>query len=136
MTAPSIEALKAKVEQATELLRLLSSPNRLLLLCHLTQGERSVAEIERDLGVQQPGLSQQLAELRRHGLVMTRRQSRSIFYSIADDKTKAILAMLNEIFCGDPGPFICQKLPTAQVTKPKGDIAAFAIVSERKTSRR
>jgi hypothetical protein len=66
--------------------------------------------------------------------VTTRRQSRSIFYAIADDKTRAILAMLYEIFCGDPAPFLAQKRPAAEAGKPvKGDVASFAIVARQGT---
>ena len=101
---PSLmEQLKAKAPQAAELLRQLANANRLLILCHISQGERSVGQLELDLGIRQPGLSQQLAELRQSGLVKTRRESRSIYYSISDDRAEAVMAMLYEIFCKDAG---------------------------------
>jgi len=96
-----LERLKDKAPQAAELLRQLANPNRLLILCHIAEEERSVGQLEQDLGIRQPGLSQQLAELRQAGLVKTRRQSRSIYYSIADDRAQAVMAMLWEIFCND-----------------------------------
>ena len=74
--------------EVAELLRTIATPTRLLLLCQIAQGEPSVADLERDLGLRQPGLSQQLAELRRFDLVKTRRESRSIHYSIADPRVR------------------------------------------------
>lgn len=96
-----MEALKAKAPQAAELLRQLGNANRLMILCHISQQERSVGQLEQDLGIKQPGLSQQLAELRQAGLVRTRRESRSIYYSIADERAAAVMAMLYDIFCRD-----------------------------------
>lgn len=92
-------ALRAKSNEAAELLRQLSNPTRLMILCHIAEQERSVGEMEQALELKQPGLSQQLAELRQAGLVKTRRQSRSVYYSIADTRTKAILDMLWQTFC-------------------------------------
>lgn len=94
--------LKAKAPEAADLLRQLANPTRLLILCHVAQQERAVGEMERDLGLKQPGLSQQLAELRQAGLVKTRRQSRSIYYSIADARVQALMGMLHDIFCAVP----------------------------------
>jgi len=102
---PDVEAmarLKVKAPEAADLLRQLSNPTRLLILCHLAQQERAVGEMERDLGLKQPGLSQQLAELRQAGLVRTRRESRSIYYSIADGRVQALMGMLHDIFCAVP----------------------------------
>ncbi|MBU2166635.1 MAG: metalloregulator ArsR/SmtB family transcription factor, partial [Alphaproteobacteria bacterium] len=89
--------------EAADLLRQLANPTRLLILCHITREERAVGEMERDLGLKQPGLSQQLAELRQAGLVKTRRESRSIYYSIADERVQALMGMLHDIFCAVPG---------------------------------
>lgn len=94
--------LKAKAPEAADLLRQLANPTRLLILCHVAHQERAVGEMERDLGLKQPGLSQQLAELRQAGLVKTRRQSRSIFYSIADGRVQALMGMLHDVFCAQP----------------------------------
>lgn len=94
--------LKAKAPEAADLLRQLANPTRLLILCHVAQQERAVGEMERDLGLKQPGLSQQLAELRQAGLVKTRRESRSIYYSIADARVQALMGMLHDIFCAEP----------------------------------
>jgi len=130
-TSPAgMEALKARAPQAADLLRQLSNANRLLILCHISQDERSVSQLEQDLGIKQPGLSQQLAELRQSGLVKTRRESRSIFYSIADERALAVMAMLHEIFCKDPRA-VTERLadeaaPLAAPAEPRGDRARFA----------
>lgn len=99
----ALAQLKEKAPEAAELLRQLSNPSRLILLCHIATQERSVGELEQDLGIKQPGLSQQLAELRQAGLVKTRRQSRSIYYSLADERAKSILDMLWMTFCAPEG---------------------------------
>ena len=132
---PSLmEQLKAKAPQAAELLRQLANANRLMILCHISQGERSVGQLEQDLGIRQPGLSQQLAELRQSGLVKTRRESRSIYYSISDDRAEAVMAMLYEIFCKDAGA-VTRRLAEedARPDAPQaGDAARFArIIPER-----
>lgn len=98
----ALARLKDKAPEAADLLRQLANPTRLLILCHIVQKERSVGEMERDLGLKQPGLSQRLAELRQAGLVKTRRESRSIYYSIADDRVQGIMGMLHDIFCAVP----------------------------------
>ncbi|HAJ04854.1 MAG TPA: transcriptional regulator [Brevundimonas sp.] len=103
---PDVQAmvrLKAKAPEAADLLRQMANPTRLLILCHVVHQERAVGEMERDLGLKQPGLSQQLAELRQAGLVKTRRESRSIYYSIADARVQALMGMLHDIFCAVPG---------------------------------
>lgn len=96
-----LAAMKAKVPEVAELLRLVATPSRLLVLCQLSQGELSVGALEQATGIRQPGLSQQLAELRQAGLVATRRQSRSIFYRIADARVEQLLTAMYAIFCGD-----------------------------------
>ncbi|UTV40026.1 metalloregulator ArsR/SmtB family transcription factor (plasmid) [Ensifer adhaerens] len=98
-----IETLQNKATEAAEFMRLFSTPSRLMLLCHIAQQERSVGEIQNDLGLKQPALSQQLAELRQAGLVKTRRQSRAINYSIADERVEAVMDLLLTLFCGTGG---------------------------------
>jgi DNA-binding transcriptional ArsR family regulator len=98
--APSLEAMQEKAGAAADFMRLFGTPSRLMLLCHIAQKERSVGEIQDDLGLKQPGLSQQLGELRQAGVVQTRRASRQIYYSIADDRVNVVMAMLAHMFCG------------------------------------
>lgn len=86
-------------KQASQLLKSLSHPDRLLLLCQLTQGEYCVGELERLVGVGQPSLSQQLGILRKDELVTTRRDGKQIYYSIASDDALAVLQLLYQRFC-------------------------------------
>lgn len=96
----SLEAMQEKATEAADFMRLFSTPSRLMLLCHIAQKERSVGEIQEDLDFKQPALSQQLAELRQAGVVQARRESRQIYYSIADDRVAAVMEMLMQVFCG------------------------------------
>jgi DNA-binding transcriptional ArsR family regulator len=100
LSAADMDALKTKVPELAELLRLMATPTRLLLLCQLSLGEASVGMLEQAVGIRQPALSQQLAELRQHKLVSTRRQSRSIFYRIADERVRQLLVAMHVAFCG------------------------------------
>ncbi|POA96854.1 transcriptional regulator [Chromobacterium sinusclupearum] len=85
--------------QACGLLRALANEDRLLLLCQLSQGEKSVGELEEMVGIRQPSLSQQLGVLRNEGLVATRRDGKRIFYSVADANALAVLATLYQLYC-------------------------------------
>jgi len=89
--------------QATAALHALANENRLLLLCQLSQGEQSVAELEALLDIHQPTLSQQLGVLRAEGLVQTRRDGRRIYYSVADPKILTLLNTLYSLYCPKPG---------------------------------
>jgi len=71
----------------------------LLVMCRLSQDEMSVGELETQLGIRQPTLSQQLAVLRENGLVTARRESKNIFYSVASAQALAVMAVLYQQFC-------------------------------------
>ena len=128
LAAADLEQMKARVPEVAELLRMIATPTRLLLLCQIAQGEPSVAELERDLGLRQPALSQQLAELRRHGLVSTRRASRSIHYAIADDRVRTLLGALHAIFCGEATGLPAIE-PAAPPSPASSQAAGFARVA-------
>ncbi|WP_434631407.1 ArsR/SmtB family transcription factor [Chromobacterium sp. CV08] len=98
-TAPDFAQMRAAAGQACGLLRALANEDRLLLLCRLSQGERSVGELEDEVGIRQPTLSQQLGVLRGEGLVATRRDGKRIYYSVADANALAVLATLYQRFC-------------------------------------
>jgi DNA-binding transcriptional ArsR family regulator len=72
-----------------------------MIACALLDGERSVGDLETDLGLRQPSLSQQLAELRESGVVEARREAKQVFYRISDQRAVALLATLRQIFCGE-----------------------------------
>lgn len=95
----NMQDLTAKSEEAADLLLLLASAHRLRILCALLEGERSVSSLEPVVDLSQSALSQHLARLREAGLVSTRREAQSIYYSIADERAGRVLAVLAEIFC-------------------------------------
>ncbi|NNT95190.1 metalloregulator ArsR/SmtB family transcription factor [Stutzerimonas nitrititolerans] len=98
-----IQQLRANADAAGQLLKALGNPDRLLLLCQLVEGERSVSELEALLGIQQPTLSQQLGVLRREGLVATRREGKQIFYRIDSPAALAVINTLYQLFCAEQG---------------------------------
>lgn len=93
--------MMASAEQAAQFLKTLANPNRLLILCILSQGERSVGELEELLKIRQPTLSQQLAILREESLVETRRDGKQIFYSLASNETEQVIGLLYELYCNN-----------------------------------
>lgn len=93
------EALRSAAGQAVGALKVLANEDRLLLLCQLSQGEMCVSDLEQTLGIHQPTLSQQLGVLRNEGVVQTRREGKSIFYSVADPSMLEILALLYRLYC-------------------------------------
>jgi len=95
----NVAHLRAAAHDATALLRALANEDRLLILCQLTQGELSVGELEAQLDIRQPTLSQQLAVLRSEALVTTRRDGKRIYYAVADGAVLAVLACLYDQFC-------------------------------------
>jgi ArsR family transcriptional regulator len=95
-------AVARQISKATKLLKDLANQHRLLILCHLVDGERSVGALEQELGIAQAHLSQQLARLREAGLVQARRDSRMIYYSIASAEAASVLALLYRLYCPAP----------------------------------
>ncbi len=86
-------------KQAADLLRALSNPGRLTILCMLATGERTVGELERAVGLSQSALSQHLAVLRHKGLVKTRRFRQNVFYTIGDDRAMRVIDTLAGLYC-------------------------------------
>ena len=91
--------LRDAASSAVRVLKLLANEDRLLLLCQLSQGERCVSELEEQLGIRQPTLSQQLGVLRSEGQVNTRRDGKNIYYSVANPAALEILALLYRLYC-------------------------------------
>jgi DNA-binding transcriptional ArsR family regulator len=91
--------VRSAADAACRLLKVLSNPDRLLLLCELTQGERRVGELESLCGIAQPTLSQQLGVLREEGLVATRREGKHIYYRIDSPQALAVMRVLYEQLC-------------------------------------
>lgn len=97
-----IEQMRQSAGDAALMLRSLAHQDRLLLLCQLSQGELCVSDLEVQLGIQQPNLSQQLGVLRREGLVATRREGKHIYYRIGDERVLSLLQTLYGLFCQSP----------------------------------
>ena len=93
------KTLRRAAVEAVGALKLLANVERMLLLCQLSQGEMCVSELEEQLDIHQPTLSQQLGVLRNEGVVSTRREGKNIFYSVADPALLDILAVLNRLYC-------------------------------------
>jgi DNA-binding transcriptional ArsR family regulator len=95
------ERMAEKARRAADFLKALAHENRLMILCILSQGERSVSELERMLSLRQPTVSQQLARLRAEGLVATRRDGKTIYYSLASEQARVVVGAVYEMFCGE-----------------------------------
>lgn len=91
--------LQAAACQASQLLRALANEYRLLILCHLMEGEKQVAELKQLIDLSQSALSQHLGRLRQEGLVRTRRESQAIFYSLAGTEVRQVMAVLYDLYC-------------------------------------
>ena len=94
-----LDVLLEQAKKASDLLKALSHETRLVILCILSEGEKSVSELEEILSMPQAAVSQQLARLRMDGLVETRREGRMVYYSIANDDVVAIVNTLYDLFC-------------------------------------
>lgn len=97
--ALDLPTLRKSADAACGLMKALSNPDRLLLLCQLSQGERRVGELQELVGIGQPTLSQQLGVLRDEGLVATRREGKQIYYRIVSPQALAVMRVLYEQFC-------------------------------------
>jgi ArsR family transcriptional regulator, virulence genes transcriptional regulator len=95
----ALKELVSKAEDAEQFLKALANAHRLMILCELLNGEVCVTELQNAIGLSQSSLSQHLARLRQDALVKTRRESRTIYYSLADDRVKRMIALLHDIFC-------------------------------------
>ncbi|TVQ40935.1 MAG: ArsR family transcriptional regulator [Wenzhouxiangella sp.] len=96
---PPPDEMERHADQAAQFLKLMANPHRLMILCHLLDAELSVSELNQHLPLSQSALSQHLAVLRNSGLVQTRREQQTIYYSLASAEVKAIMAELYEQFC-------------------------------------
>jgi len=101
---PSLEAMTVAemarhAEDAAQFLKLMANPHRLMVLCHLLEDELSVSQINEHVPLSQSALSQHLAVLRNSGMVKTRREQQTIYYSLANDGVRAIIAELYQQFC-------------------------------------
>jgi len=94
-----IERMAGNAKRASDFLKALAHESRLMMLCILAEGEKSVSELEEHLGLRQPTVSQQLARLRADGLVTTRRDGKIVYYSVASDEARTIVGAVYDVFC-------------------------------------
>lgn len=100
LEARALDEMTERATAAAAFLKALSHEGRLMILCHLSTGEKSVTELENLLESRQAAVSQQLARLRLEGLVTSRREGKTIFYAIQDPKVSRTIALVYDMFCG------------------------------------
>lgn len=99
---PAAAELVANAGEAADFLKKFAHPSRLMIVCALVDGERSVRDLEDTLGIRQPGLSQQIAELREAGLIVGRKESKNMFYRLADGRVTEFIRLMHRMFCEEP----------------------------------
>ncbi len=96
----SMDEMISNARAASDFLKAIAHEHRLLILCILAEGEKSVRELELKLNMRQPSVSQQLARLRAEDLVATRRDGKTIYYSLSSDHARELISVLYRMFCG------------------------------------
>lgn len=113
-----LEQMRGQAAAAEEMLKALANRHRLMILCQLNGGESAVGTLAEMLKVRDSTVSQHLALLRRDGLVTTRRDGQTIWYALASEPVRRLVATLYDIYCGPQA--ICGAAPSPAVTKGKG----------------
>jgi len=103
-TEEELDRIMDNAYEASNLLKALSHEGRLMILCHLVSGEKSVTELERLLHARQAAVSQQLSRLRFEGLVRPRREGKATYYSLTDDRPKKVLEVVYDLYCNPRKP--------------------------------
>jgi len=101
---PPVDEMSRHAEDAASFLKLMANPHRLMILCHLLDGEMSVGQLNGHLPLSQSALSQHLAMLRNNGMVTTRREQQTIYYSLASKEVVGVMEVLYESFCAPDSP--------------------------------
>lgn len=98
-----LQTMQASAEKASDMMKLLGHPHRLMILCELKVGEQSVGELSKKIGIAQSPLSQHLARMRHENVVESRRDAQTVYYSLKDGEASQLIQALYEIFC-EPKP--------------------------------
>ncbi len=101
MSPESFDKMVENATRASNFLKAISHEGRLMILCHLVSGEKSVTELEELLSARQAAVSQQLSRLRLEGLVTPRREGKAIYYRLADDRPRRMIELVYDMFCGE-----------------------------------
>lgn len=99
MAEDELDKMVDNATKASNFLKAISHEGRLMILCHLVSGEKSVTELEELLSARQAAVSQQLSRLRLEGLVVPRREGKAIYYRLADERPRRILEVVYDLFC-------------------------------------
>jgi DNA-binding transcriptional ArsR family regulator len=94
-----LDRMVGNAKRASDFLKALAHESRLMILCNLADGEKSVSELEDILSLRQPTVSQQLARLRADGLVSTRRDGKAIYYNLASQEARIVIGAIYDVFC-------------------------------------
>ncbi|EGR0365815.1 helix-turn-helix transcriptional regulator [Vibrio cholerae] len=94
-----MDEMKKNAEEVAELLRVMAHPERLMVLCQLTQSEMSVGQLQQGSTLSQSAFSQHLTVLRKHGIIQARKESQQVFYRLADSRITALIQSLQNVFC-------------------------------------
>ena len=94
-----LDRMVGSAKRASDFLKALAHESRLMILCILAEGEKSVSELEDILSLRQPTVSQQLARLRADGLVSTRRDGKTVYYNLASDEARVVIGAIYDVFC-------------------------------------
>ncbi len=100
MAEAELDKMVDNATKASNFLKAISHEGRLMILCHLVTGEKTVTELEELLSARQAAVSQQLSRLRLEGLVIPRRDGKAIYYRLADERPRRILEVVYDLFCG------------------------------------
>jgi DNA-binding transcriptional ArsR family regulator len=99
MSSGKLEKMQQGATRASQVMKTLSHPGRLMILCNLAEGERTVGDLADELDMAQSSLSQHLMRMRSEGLVDARRESQSVFYRLVDNDARKLITALYRIFC-------------------------------------
>ncbi|MBL4813048.1 MAG: winged helix-turn-helix transcriptional regulator [Rhodobacteraceae bacterium] len=99
LSTDDLDLMVQNAREAADFLKAISHEGRLMILCHLATGEKSVTELENLLSARQAAVSQQLSRLRLEGLVVPRRDGKVIYYSLTDDRPRQIMEVVYDLFC-------------------------------------
>lgn len=128
-----VEEMQERSDAVVEFIKKLGNPNRLMIACALAEGEKSVGELETQLGIRQPVLSQQLAELRAAGLIVGRRQVKHVHYRLDDARARAFIEFVHRLFCRNETMAI-RSAPSVPRSQPAQSQAA--VFAQARTNRR
>ncbi|GIC31922.1 transcriptional regulator, ArsR family [Vibrio cholerae] len=94
-----MDEMKKNAEEVAELLRVMAHPERLMVLCQLTQSEMGVGQLQQGSTLSQSAFSQHLTVLRKHGIIQARKESQQVFYRLVDSRITALIQSLQNVFC-------------------------------------